>query len=75
MEDVLRAECGGEVAVAVGDELQAKAGGEGGDEIGVEVGDAAVFSAWPRWLTNCFLFTFFILRIWIQIKRKNESVV
>jgi len=34
MEDVLRAESGGEVAVAVGDELQAQAGGEGGDEIG-----------------------------------------
>ena len=34
MEDVLRAEGGGEVAVAVGDELQAQAGGEGGDEIG-----------------------------------------
>ena len=39
VEDVLRAEGGGQVAVAVGDELEAEAGGEGGDEIGIEVGD------------------------------------
>ena len=42
VEDVLRAECAGEVAVAVGDEFEAEAGGEGGDEIGVEVGDATM---------------------------------
>jgi len=34
VEDVLRAEGGGEIAVAIGDEFQAQAGGEGGDEIG-----------------------------------------
>ena len=28
--------------MAVGDELEAEAGGEGGDEIGVEVGDVVV---------------------------------
>lgn len=31
VEDVLRAEGGGEIAVAIGDEFQAQAGGEGGD--------------------------------------------
>jgi len=30
VEDVLRAEGGGEVAMAVGDEIHAQAGGEGG---------------------------------------------
>ena len=49
VEDVLRAEGGGQVAVAVGDEFEAEAGGEGGDEIGVEVGDAAIFN----WIFRC----------------------
>jgi len=43
VEDVLRAECRGQVAMAVRDEFQAEAGGEGGHEIGIEVRDAAIW--------------------------------
>ena len=43
IEDVLRAEGGGQVAVAVGDEREAEAGSEGRDEIMAEVGDAMSF--------------------------------
>ena len=42
IKDVLRAEGRGEVAVTIRGELEAEAGGEGGDEIRIEVRKAAI---------------------------------
>ena len=55
VEDILRAECRGQVAVAVGYEFQAEAGGEGGDEIGIEVGDTAILARIPARIIQSIL--------------------
>ena len=55
VENILRAERRGQVAVAVGDEFQAEAGGEGGDEIGIEVGDTAILARIPARIIQSIL--------------------
>jgi hypothetical protein len=72
VENVLRAEGGGQVAVAVGDERETEAGSEGGDEIMIDIGGATIFAGRPgRYRRKLLLYRFIVRR---QISLISKAV-